>query len=181
MITQKNFINNSLLKIIAGLFPTLIIASTLSLPSLAQTTTNNSVKTESNLNIKTRKNTQTQRVIKFPVSPNRGQPKRSVAGGRRGITCLVTNNEKSSLIAIMPTWENEGKTVQDTSSLYVFVPENNTKIAEFVLIDEDGNEAYLKNFVPPNKPGIVQIDIPASANLKVGKNYQWYFTLICDP
>lgn len=176
MITLHKYIN-TLLKIAVGLSPTLIILSSFSFPSLAQITPNHSPKTTPTQQIK---NLQLAQMIKFPSSANRGKPKRSGAGGRRGNSCFISQEDKQSLTAIMPTWENQGKTVKDTSNLYVFVPQNNTEAGEFVLIDEEGKNIYETNFTPPNQPGIVEVNIPASASLKVGKKYYWYFTLICD-
>lgn len=176
MITLQKYINN-LLKTAVGLSPTLIILSTFSLPSLAQITPNHLPKTAPTQQIK---NLQLAQMIKFPSSADRGKPKRTSAGGRRGDSCLIIEKNKPSLTAIMPTWDNQGKTVKDTSSLYIFVPQNNTKTGEFVLIDEQGNNTYQTNFTPPNQAGIVEVNIPSSASLKAGKKYYWYFTLICD-
>jgi hypothetical protein len=193
MITFPKYIN-SLLKIVVGISPSLIILSNFSLPSQAQTnpnpnqpqTKNPTVVQRIQLPTPTDRGTPERteaggRRIQFPSSQNRGTPQRTGAGGRRGSSCIPTNNGQQSLTALMPTWDNQGKTVKDNFILYVYVPKTTTKTGEFVVIDDQGNDIYQTNFTPPTQPGIVQMTIPASASLKVGKKYQWYFTLICDP
>ncbi|MEA5575195.1 DUF928 domain-containing protein [Anabaena sp. UHCC 0451] len=168
MNLQKN--SNPILKIVIGLSPALIIVFISFLPSPAQTIPN-----------KPQRTSPTVTKIQFPSSPDRGTPKRTGAGGRRGNSCLITKTGQPSLTALMPTWDNHERTAVKNPMLYVYVPKTTTKTGEFVVIDDEGNEVYQNNFIPPSEPGIVQISIPTSASLKTGKKYFWYFTLICNP
>jgi hypothetical protein len=179
-INLPNYINAAV-KIAFKVSPALLLLLTLSVPSLAETDSRQPEKSQSNPNKTPTKNPPTASLIQFPSLPDRGQPKRTGAAGRRGNSCVVTQKDEPSLTAIMPTWDNEGKTVNTKSTLYVFVPQNNTKTGEFVVIDDQGNDIYQTKFTPPNQAGIVPVNIPASANIQIGKKYQWYFTLICNP
>jgi hypothetical protein len=49
-----------------------------------------------------------------------------------------------------------------------------------VLIDEDGQEVYFNSFNLPETPSIVSLTLPDQTNLKVGKEYLWYFSVVCD-
>jgi hypothetical protein len=82
---------------------------------------------------------------------------------------VTTNNEKLSLTTLMLTWNNEGQTVSKNPNLDVYIPQNTSNSGEFVLIDNLKNEVHQTNLIPPEQ-GIVQVTIPASAALKIGKN-----------
>ena len=179
MINLPTYINQSLKKAVQ-LSPALILFFLFTLPSLAQTNISNLGKTEFNSRKQETKPSRNLQLIQFPSSPDRGKPKRTGAAGRRGSSCISTQDDEPSLTAIMPTWDNEGKAVDTTSTLYVFVPKNDTKIGEFVVIDEEGNDVYQANFTPPSQPGIIPITIPPTVDIKIGGKYQWYFTLICN-
>lgn len=163
---------NSLLKIALGLSPSLIILSISCLPLPAQTTPNpNKPQTKSPAATR----------IKFPSGPDRGTPQTTSAGGRRGTSCIMTENGQASLTALMPTWDNQGQTFVKNPNLYIYIPKNTTKTGDFRVIDDQGNDVYKTDFVLPSEPGIVELSIPASAALKTDKKYFWYFTLICNP
>lgn len=120
--------------------------------------------------------------LKFPPTGNRGAPKATTGGGSRGedTTCISAKENEPSLIALMPNRENAGKTAAATPTLYWYIPESTATSGEFVLLDEDDNEAYQTTFALPGQPGIVKLSIPTTASLKTGKRYSWSFSLICD-
>ncbi|AFZ56563.1 DUF928 domain-containing protein [Anabaena cylindrica FACHB-243] len=172
MNLQKYINSLTLGKIAVGISPALITLSTFSLPSSAQLSPS--------LQLPTTPNSKLLAQLQFPSAPDRGKPQRTGAGGRRGNSCIISQNDQPSLTALMPTWDNNGQTVSNNPELYVYVPQINTKSGEFVLIDEEGNEVYQTNFIPPDQPGIVKLTIPSNADLKVGKKYQWFFTIVCN-
>ncbi|MFM2062949.1 MAG: hypothetical protein RLZZ507_2619 [Cyanobacteriota bacterium] len=182
MMNLQNPINY-LLKIAIRLSPALIILVILSssnLPTLAQTEPSIKFPTGHDRGRPKRTQAGGARLI-FPTTQDRGAPQRTGAAGRRGNSCIITENGQPSLTALMPTSDNHGQTVTDNPILYIYVPKSSTKIGEFVVIDDQGNDIYRTNFTLPSQPGIVQLTIPTSASLKIGKTYQWYFTITCNP
>jgi hypothetical protein len=119
--------------------------------------------------------------------PNRGLPGegRQEGGGVRGGNCP---NIQNKLIPLVPA-TNMGLTVAEHPTLYWYVPEtgggeNPAPEMEFVLQDEDGKEVYNSGKLPPvGSAGIVSYTLPekASKPLEAGKNYQWFFSIICNP
>ncbi|NEO69301.1 DUF928 domain-containing protein, partial [Moorena sp. SIO3H5] len=53
--------------------------------------------------------------------------------------------------------------------------------AEFVLIDDQNQEVYLTTLTLDNTNGIVQLNVPETVPLTMGKQYKWFFVLVCDP
>ncbi|WP_413172128.1 DUF928 domain-containing protein [Anabaena azotica] len=178
MMNFQKYIN-TVLKIVVGLSPALIILSNFCLPTLAQSTSSPKPPQQPDRDSPGTRGTAGSR-FGFPSTSGRGAPSIIRGGARRGNSCVTTKNEKLSLTALMPTWNNEGQTVSENPNLYVYVPKTTSKLGEFLLIDDKGNEVYQTNFIPPEQAGIVQVSIPATAALKIGKKYQWYFTIICN-
>ncbi|MEA5619380.1 DUF928 domain-containing protein [Cronbergia sp. UHCC 0137] len=119
--------------------------------------------------------------LEFPSADPRGNPQRTVGGGRRGASCISVESGKPSLTALMPTRANQGNTVANNPQLYWYIPKTTATIGELVVKDELENEIYQTNFTVPGSPGIVKLTIPESATLKTGQKYRWFFTLICNP
>ncbi|NEQ16841.1 MAG: DUF928 domain-containing protein [Moorea sp. SIO3E2] len=81
----------------------------------------------------------------------------------------------------MPT-NNLVKTVAANPTLFWYVPKTTATVAEFVLIDDQDQEVYLTTLTLDNrKDGIVQLSIPKTVPLTMGKEYKWFFVLVCDP
>jgi hypothetical protein len=80
---------------------------------------------------------------------------------------------------LTPT-NNVGTTVSANPTLFWYVPQTEAKSAEFVIVDARGNEIYQTALALNGTPGVVQLSLPASVSLETGKDYQWYFGLVCD-
>ncbi len=109
-------------------------------------------------------------------SSNRGEfPGRRIGGGTRG-ECLMGNQP---LVALNPA-SNLGVTASDHPSLYFVVPKfDESYPAEFVLRDASGSSVYETALEAGKNKDIVGIHLPKNA-LKVGQDYQWYFSVVCD-
>ena len=83
------------------------------------------------------------------------------------------------LTALMPG-DNVGTTVATEPTLFVYVPQNTAESAELVVIDEEGNPVYSKNFEIQSANGIVKVNLPKDAGLSQGQEYMWQFSLVCD-
>ncbi len=110
--------------------------------------------------------------------PNVGLPGRREGGGTRGECSAVDK----TLTALMPD-NNFGYTLDEYPTFYWYVPQIGAEAAEFVLLDENNNEVYLTTFQIADRPGLISLSLPDNAGfppLEPGKNYHWYFSLICD-
>ena len=116
--------------------------------------------------------------LEFPPADDRGAPSRSVGGGTRGPSCI--EKDTPPLTALTPTRSNIGTTASTNPTIFLYVPKTIAKLAEFVVVDDAGNEVYASNFSLPGTDGIVKLNVPQSASLKVGKDYLWQFALVCD-
>ncbi len=113
---------------------------------------------------------------KPPRLPGRREP----AAGRG---CGVSM-PKPPLTALIPN-TTFGLTAATHPTFFFYVPETSAKEIRFVLLDEENeNKLYDKTFAIPRTPGIVSLNLSSDKTLqplKVGKNYRWYFLMICDP
>lgn len=120
--------------------------------------------------------------------PDRGMPARREGGGTRGCWGADPNNiSRSSLTALAPQ-QNFSYTIEGYPSFFVYVPESLAKdavAAEFMLQDTEENVIYTATYqVSGDRHGIFRVDLPRTASLSpltVGQDYNWSFTLICNP
>ena len=121
--------------------------------------------------------------LEFPPTNERGAPQTTTGGGTRGNSCVKSSegDQTIPLTPLMPTRTNVGITATTNPVLYWYVPQNTAEFGEFLLEDERGDEIYAVSFKLPPTSGIVKLKIPANASLKTNRNYQWKFSLICDP
>lgn len=109
--------------------------------------------------------------------PDRGIPGRREGGGTRG-GCM----SPQPLTALMPM-NGYGETLAAYPTFYFYVPDFNAEAAEFVLLNEAGDEIYASEFQVTGEPGVIAIHLPSTVGLPelaIGENYEWIFSLICD-
>ncbi|WP_017318554.1 DUF928 domain-containing protein [Mastigocladopsis repens] len=121
--------------------------------------------------------------------PDNGAP----TGRRRGGTSRRSGcpHLKTPITALVPGEENNNKsflglTVAEYPTFWVYVPDlpSNVRSGEFVLQDEQGNDAYRKSLTLSGKPGAISISLPSSSQyaLKQDLKYHWFFRVYCsDP
>ena len=64
----------------------------------------------------------------------------------------------------------------------VYVPQTAARIAEFSLFGRNNRGIYQTTFALGRTPKIVSFSLPTTApSLKIGEDYQWFFTMICMP
>ena len=128
-----------------------------------------------------------------PVKDNGAPGGRRKGAGSHSL-CQVINQEKeiSPLIALMPeiVIETEtksktyvwGKTALDHPTLWFYIAYPVNTYVEFIIQDEAENEIYQTTFTLNKTPGIVSLTLPEDQiNLETGRNYHWYFNIICNP
>ena len=78
-----------------------------------------------------------------------------------------------------------GLTVAERPTFWFYVPYplTSSRPLEFVLQDEKGNEVYQTQFTESGTvPGVVGLQLPPTVDpLEVGKRYQWFFLIYCNP
>ncbi|MEG3882095.1 DUF928 domain-containing protein, partial [Microcoleus sp. herbarium7] len=89
-----------------------------------------------------------------------------------------------SIIALMPP-SNSGLTVAESPIFFAYISQASTRV-EFILQTQDTyNTLIYETTFTVEKPGIVGVSIPATGDnkksLEVGKEYQWAFSVVCDP
>lgn len=110
--------------------------------------------------------------------PKVGLPgQRQDGGGVRSAynnACLADGQ----LTALIPP-TNIGLTISEKPMLYWYVPSNGPIEVEFVLREASGQLVEQQILELTETPGIVSLS--PSKPLEVGKDYHWFFSLICNP
>jgi tetratricopeptide (TPR) repeat protein len=118
------------------------------------------------------------RNIQFNAPNSLGTPRRRVSAGTRGASSCTSSNQ--SIIALAPL-EDPQITTFSYPTLFFYVPQTNAQALELVLQDENQEVINKATFKTPAKSGIVSV-IPANSTreLKIGKTYRWFFSVVCD-
>ena len=115
-----------------------------------------------------------------PDPGSEGRPTgRNAGGGTRG-GCPQDANESPDLTLLIPA-NQQGLTVAEYPTFFAFVPQNKTRIGEFILYDKtDKKLIYRTTLQLSDTPGIVSVKLPGNQPpLKIGNNYEWRFSLHC--
>lgn len=125
----------------------------------------------------------------FPPTPSGQERITGGTGGggtRIGGGGCVAQTQIPSLTPLTP--KNQiGKTLNAHPSVFLYVPATKAKLAEFVVIDTNGNYVYTQQFDLPDQSGIVKITLPEtnqqgeSLSLEQDQTYLWEFAIVCDP
>ena len=118
-----------------------------------------------------------------------GAPRRTEGGGTRSggsanSSCPMAGKP---LTALVPG-NGFGVTVAPYPTFFVYMPavspQASPLLVEFELQDNSGDSVYKSIFKTNGKPGILSLALPTQAGLpplRVGEDYKWSFTLICQP
>lgn len=110
--------------------------------------------------------------------PEQGVPGRREGGGTRGLVC------PTAITALIPQ-STMGQTISAKPTFFYYLPAAVDKTVQFELADERDKTVYKKSFrMVTSRAGIVSVSLDSDGNspaLEVGKNYQWYFTIKCNP
>ncbi len=109
--------------------------------------------------------------------PNIGAPRTTAGGAIRSGSCITEN---TSLMALVPP-SKIALTTESHPTFFFYLPKTVAQSAEFVLKDADDKDVYRAK-VPLSGSGLVSFRMPDDAPaLQEGKDYQWYFNVICKP
>lgn len=115
--------------------------------------------------------------LQFPPTGGTGAPERTASGGRRGDSC--TEVEVLPATALVPQ-NNLVKTVSETPTLFFYIPQTNMKTAEFVLMDNEGNEFFQSKIALSGASGVMKVVVPSTVKLEENKTYRWEFSIVCN-
>lgn len=111
--------------------------------------------------------------------PNLGIPRTTAGGASRSGTCLT---EKTALTALVPTPTRMSLTTQERPTFFLYLPKTNAQLAEFTIKDVDEKDVFRTTIPISGKNGLLSFQLPSTApTLEVGKDYQWFFNVICQP
>ncbi|MBK4732620.1 DUF928 domain-containing protein [Oxynema sp. CENA135] len=124
--------------------------------------------------------------------PDRGKPSNTTNGSERGdceelvaspiaLTPLTPDNQDPGISQLPEGFTyTMGWTIEEYPTFWVYLPEisSNLKTAHFKIqnLIEDPIEIAL-----PGEVGIFYFRLPLGKPLPIGNEYQWYFSLVCDP
>ncbi len=110
--------------------------------------------------------------------PEQGVPGRREGGGTRGLVC------PTAITALIPQ-STMGQTISAKPTFFYYLPVAIDKKVQFELADERDKTVYKKSFrMVTSRAGVVSVSLGSDGNspaLEVGKNYQWYLTIECNP
>jgi len=113
--------------------------------------------------------------------PEQGVPGRREGGGTRGLECP---SAITALTALIPQ-STMGQTISAKPTFFYYLPVALDKTVQFELADERDKTLYKKSFrMVTSRAGVVSVSLDSDDKapaLEVGKNYQWYFTIKCNP
>ena len=121
--------------------------------------------------------TTAQARITFNAPPaGLGVPGRRVAGGARINNSCLPEHKKRLTVIVPPS--DVGLTTVANPTLFFYVPRTSAPSVELIVYDK--NQQYKQTYKPTGKAGVVGIHVTATS-LEVGKEYRWYFAVICNP
>lgn len=117
------------------------------------------------------------------VPPNRGKPRTSVGGASRTQdTCFAAaeNGPQAALVPLADTTDI-ALTASARPELALYVSEANIEKIVFAVRDETGRHLYQDAVALAGTPGIVRIQLPATApQLEIGRQYLWSAVAQCS-
>jgi Domain of Unknown Function (DUF928) len=147
------------------------------LPTQAQVKSGKTTTASSDL-----KSLESQIEINFETKePGEGEPEQTVGAGSRS-TQECTDPQNSQPLTLLVPPSTVPLTVAQRPVFLVYFPKTVAKQAELSLRDEQGNGIYQTTFNLSDTPGILNIQLPATAPaLEIGQKYQWSIAMICYP
>jgi len=122
--------------------------------------------------------------LEFPPTGGSGAPTGGTAGGGvRGVSACITPENDLSLMALKPPQPNDyvGQTATNTPSIFFYVPKTKAEAAEFILVDQQGNDVYIEELELSKDGGLVRVNMNLPDQMEDSTEYTWLFVLVCDP
>jgi len=134
---------------------------------------------------KTEAITNSNQLAQYRPPRGMGSPGQTASGGTRDLRCPQDKEIAGPyLTALMPndnSNDNPALMVDSNPKFFIYLPKTAAKKAEFVLKDESRKDVYRKSFSLSGEAGIIEVQLPPNTSLQIGKKYNWYFTMFCNP
>lgn len=121
-------------------------------------------------------------VVNFEPQDDQTTADDSRGGASRptAVKCSQDQAANPSMTPLLPA-SNQGLTVADHPTFFVYIPQTSALQAHFTLKDENNRGVYQSLFPITQTGGVVSISLPEEKPpLEVGKTYQWSVALICQ-
>ncbi len=113
-----------------------------------------------------------------------GKPDNSAGGASRspdGKICPQDTTISQTFITPLIPVKNEALTVAAHPTFLVYMPPTSARKVFFSLQDENKNNLYQRILPITGESGIISIKLPTDVpELEKGKNYKWYFQVMCQ-
>lgn len=128
-------------------------------------------------------------VAQYKPPQNLGSPSITAGAGSRAI-CEDDQDrqqhKKDLVTALIPQLNRDNNwalTVEANPNFFVYVPKTIARSARFTInAPDDASQVYQTKINISGEAEIISVKLPKDvAQLEIGKNYRWYFALICDP
>lgn len=94
--------------------------------------------------------------------------------------CSKPNPPTPPLTPLLPPTKI-GLTYAAHPTFFINIPEAGFA-GKLILQDQVGNDLAQIDIAPTQQAGVIAVTLPKNASpLEIGKNYKWFFALICDP
>lgn len=121
-------------------------------------------------------------VVNFepPDDQTTADDSRGGASRPTAVKCSQDQAANPSMMPLLPA-SNQGLTVAEHPTFFVYIPQTSALQAHFTLKDENNRGVYQTLFPITKTGGIVSISLPQKQpSLEVGKTYRWSVALICQ-
>ena len=120
--------------------------------------------------------------VRWTPNPDRGRASSSMSGGRRGApyaACALDHDQPDPAITLLAPNDQINLTTEAQPTLSWFLKTEGVANMEFVLSDGVSAEpVYVEQL--QSESGLVELNLPESAALKVGTTYSWTVFVECD-
>ncbi len=113
--------------------------------------------------------------------PGKGQPRNTAGGASRDANpCLQTTVLSSQCVTPLTPGANNGLTVAERPTFYLYIPETSAREIFFALKDENNNHHYQTKIpVAGGENTVLAFSLPEDAPaLEIGITYSWTFILV---
>lgn len=117
--------------------------------------------------------------------PDRGAPASTEGAASRQVIC-TSKEDQLAILTPRISRRDLGLTVSPYPTFLVYIPNTTAKtgeliLKEYIIDSKKERDVYRTTLTLPTQSGIVSISLPKTEQpLEVGKQYKWWFRLVCS-